>query len=1350
MGVGDYSLGVQTQNSKNIEATCIVQGTQMPEIKYFVPAWDPAVMIYDGGDFVGVTSPDETENTITNRIDPTFKGDIKPGHVTRDLASGPQPTRIKIKIEKLIDEYNIGGQANKFYILDENDEIHVIIHIQPHGFASGLKWEINQYLVLQNVTPITSIDEDENPFDVKTAGEILLPQVIFGSETEKNNGKAGYTIDQIGSVDLSGKRVMFLQGVGALTGDVSKSGDNIHLEMERPDTQLDLANNSLTFSGNNITGYLSVVNADNDELVFSGSKIAMIIKSDNQDCVNLSGSDYHVVHNGKSSDSSIEATIASIQSWIDGQGVEDANAVIDNLKDMMDAFANIPEGDNIIENMQTLATDHTNDITTIENFLEFLKPHSVVEMAYPFIDGIHGDKDDFAALTWTNGIPRDSDGKIRFWTTIRGRKPIVAPVGGYAGMDRFDLDSLQLLDDEYGPNGEKVYAIDGRENVRVYGGNWKIDNSANGNYIMAGSTSATSGLVFEIIGFFDSVRIGHFYHVNESGFDSIFINGVLDSAASTYTDDTKVGVSNPLQQRYLDHGHSFELDNSNINLGLNTLSGEASLLASEYIGLYSIELGIDSDKVTIPAQKCIADGKKWDIAYNQSLPHKPDVWAANYGKVGYDGQYDQGLDTWGFGEDVKFAVSDHDADDTQYSGNPLNIFDWVLDSTEVKAYQVLNPFKVSGIHQATNGYQHVNWSTGLDYSALPASGNPVTAGTLYYYASGTKLYKCIKSGTLTYTTQQNIEDSGLFAYRRPTNGYRTCFITHALINTGLSRNFVRATRWLPPAARHIGNSAIDQRNSGQQRPVFEAGDVDFDGQELAVVYNWRQFGNGDKNGSSTTGFDTLSNGASNRAFVLDDAGAAMVGASIYSNADGVLSFYSQGSDSHIIATLPCCTGFRIIGITTASASGIYTKVNNVKIEDGARTGDPSQACSLPFGTHTYQIFLPASTNTAGVLFSEIHIYQPKLPDLPEGAHLINEYMGMADAVSPTEYGNLVIGKGVRRVHATRDVFYDDTVSDAGAPELSSIGTIYPGGFAIHMGDTSTSAGVCSAQLPFYGKGITYVSYFSATYCFIDIYIDELLLTVSNFPNARINFSNNLSFDDSTGRISCITTDTIGQFSIHGLDDENHVLKTEYLTSSINNHGYACAFDLYPGIHRSNHYSKLTYNPYVSPELVGGGDGICNDNLIVSPDGKMLEEVRRPDKSKESAILLKTANDSGNGALSTRPYNVRRGFQEGNNFYSRGWVVAGTSGPKLLCLKPGPCKVRLEVIIANGTQSTVYIYKNGVQSKAVYMGDPTVNQGSPIIYEDDFKKGDYIDVQGSSTIYGDTAIRGGITVEFNEV
>ncbi|MBU2648762.1 hypothetical protein KKI24_28905 [bacterium] len=294
MAQGDAALATRTTNGENIESSALALGAQIPAISYFVPAYDPSIIIWDGDKFDGVENPDPTENTISDRIgDLSFKCTFKPGQISRELANGINPTRVKIVLEKGIDEYNIGGEANKFYILDENEEIIAIINCHPQAFYNGQKWEVVAYLVFNNLNPITSITENPNPFNIPVAAEILLPKVLVGDVTDKANGKAGYLMSEFSSLNIENKRVLFLKNVDALSSDITKTDDKINLEMELPDASVPLGGYTLTFSGE-ISGH---IRCENGTVVISGRAVGLVINSINVD-LDFTGTGY-IVHNGK-------------------------------------------------------------------------------------------------------------------------------------------------------------------------------------------------------------------------------------------------------------------------------------------------------------------------------------------------------------------------------------------------------------------------------------------------------------------------------------------------------------------------------------------------------------------------------------------------------------------------------------------------------------------------------------------------------------------------------------------------------------------------------------------------------------------------------------------------------------------------------------------------------------------------------------------------------------------------------------------------------------------------------------------------------------------------------------------
>lgn len=90
------------------------------------------------------------------------------------------------------------------------------------------------------------------------------------------------------------------------------------------------------------------------------------------------------------------------------------------------------------------------------------------------------------------------DGKRYFYSEIVGRKKIVNPmIGGFCGSQRINFDSLQLLDDEIGDNGEAVYSVDGRDWIRAYG-QPVMENGTHGHSLLQNTSTRTK---IEIITF---------------------------------------------------------------------------------------------------------------------------------------------------------------------------------------------------------------------------------------------------------------------------------------------------------------------------------------------------------------------------------------------------------------------------------------------------------------------------------------------------------------------------------------------------------------------------------------------------------------------------------------------------------------------------------------------------------------------------------------------------------------------------------------------------------------------------------------------------------------------------------
>ncbi|MCG8334909.1 MAG: hypothetical protein MJE63_10350, partial [Proteobacteria bacterium] len=246
-----------------------------------------------------------------------------------------------------------------------------------------------------------------------------------------------------------------------------------------------------------------------------------------------------------------------------------------------------------------------------------VKPHIVPTWADPFIDGQDGNAAAFAALSnhpEVPGVKLNTKGKPCYYTKIRGSKPIPIFVGSVEGLEDVDFDSLQEIEDQEGPNGEKVYAVDGRSHIRVYG-DWRVAYNENGNRLMNDPGSGS----LEIVCFGNTLIPKSMTVTSANSISTIFfVNGMQVS----YDDNFLTTTWSPLSGRYLD-GTS-PLNSIQFSTGLNTLrfDSEGTGTVSWLTQCFGVRIGSSNDKETIFPQKCVAQGKVFQVGYGEenSLP----------------------------------------------------------------------------------------------------------------------------------------------------------------------------------------------------------------------------------------------------------------------------------------------------------------------------------------------------------------------------------------------------------------------------------------------------------------------------------------------------------------------------------------------------------------------------------------------------------------------------------------------------------------------------------------------------------------------------------------------------------
>ena len=205
-----------------------------------------------------------------------------------------------------------------------------------------------------------------------------------------------------------------------------------------------------------------------------------------------------------------------------------------------------------------------------------------------------------------------SDGKMYYYTSIRGSKPIKDPrIGAHFGSQRHTFRSLQILEEETAAHGEDIFTIDGREWIRAVGGT----NASVVPYDDSGHRIRVYGFV-EIVGYFIDVNLSIGCHTNDREFNTTVDDGSASSANTLF--QTTQGT--PLaQSRYVSSGSLGNLG-LGLSLGIHTLKVTPQA-QSENIEFFGVELiaqdtssTANKSKIQIPAQNVVSAGKKFAIS----------------------------------------------------------------------------------------------------------------------------------------------------------------------------------------------------------------------------------------------------------------------------------------------------------------------------------------------------------------------------------------------------------------------------------------------------------------------------------------------------------------------------------------------------------------------------------------------------------------------------------------------------------------------------------------------------------------------------------------------------------------
>ena len=186
-------------------------------------------------------------------------------------------------------------------------------------------------------------------------------------------------------------------------------------------------------------------------------------------------------------------------------------------------------------------------------------PHIKLDVLYPAVAG----KDLSGTALGGSYVYGNAhtDGRKYYYTDIKGSKPIKDPrIGAFFGSQRHKAKSLQLLEQESGAYGSKVYSVDGREWMRAVDSStnsWSTQYGSNGEYIWIYNQDLDGTAFIEVTGYFNFANFMGYPTTAASPDDmQIFVNGGSEVSTVSWT----TVADQVLKDRYEDAASLVELN----------------------------------------------------------------------------------------------------------------------------------------------------------------------------------------------------------------------------------------------------------------------------------------------------------------------------------------------------------------------------------------------------------------------------------------------------------------------------------------------------------------------------------------------------------------------------------------------------------------------------------------------------------------------------------------------------------------------------------------------------------------------------------------------------------------------
>ena len=583
-------------------------------------------------------------------------------------------------------------------------------------------------------------------------------------------------------------------------------------------------------------------------------------------------------------------------------------------------------------------------------------------------------------------------------------------------------------------------------------------------------------------------------------------------------------------------------------------------------------------------------------------------------------------------------------------------------------------------------------------------------------------------GLGTATTWGTPWDKGNDDHIRPFNGGR---VVKWVDSSGTIKTSVTM---MPANAQNIGTDVSNEIGTASATNThtinFSDDAIENSLSEVAKSFHWREFGNGSANGGTGAGsyadFSMLGNPEDDVAYVMDDGLTSMAGNDTSSHTNFIDWYVGGADDLHI----------------TFIGTGISFEATPDAVHAGITNGVYAQ--NLPYGTHIlklqrsspYDVWVDGIQLSSAATSSGDHIgskfitfHQPKKPPVPEDAVVLADYMLMADFVNlPDDHADSrnKISKGVRRIQASRDIFYDGASAwtyNQGNAQVDYGHRVYSNGssnskiiklpaFAdafvmlhgLHDGHTNNAG-------PFKVNGTAVTASSSGT----NHSGSQTLWSWTDHGNG-FNGSTDGTYtvDSDEGDASA---DTQGNVGAKGFILGNNVVSDEGTYTQVSFHG----FDVHTPIHSSSHYQTFE-TPFLH-ELVGGDRNMEQTNLIVTPDGKSWDEITR-DTSYLGNMVVNITTNTTHADGATVIFDEIRGSISHRGLGTKDWTMAYD---RLICLKGGQFQV--EIVCNEDDTGYTTIKLNGANQIHSYQGSSASPKTKNFSYSFIANRGDYLQVVG---------------------